>query len=86
MDTMLSTLFPLQEALIKSITPSQIITVLASIVGVGMTFVLMWFGVRKLISIFKNSVLYGSFFDADYREYRQRMKQIERESSERGDR
>ena len=43
---------PLKTALIGSITPAQLVTILASIVGVGMTFVLMWFGARKLKQIF----------------------------------
>lgn len=50
---------PLQEALVASITPAQIVTILAAIIGVGMTFVLMWFGVRKLVSIFKKAVTKG---------------------------
>lgn len=50
---------PLKTALVGSITPAQIVTVLAGIIGVGMTFVLMWFGVRKLISIFKKAVTKG---------------------------
>ena len=50
---------PLKTALVSSITPVQIVTVLAGIIGVGMTFVLMWFGVRKLISIFKKAVTKG---------------------------
>lgn len=50
---------PLKTALVASITPGQIVTVLAGIIGVGMTFVLMWFGVRKLISIFKKAVTKG---------------------------
>lgn len=33
---------PLQTALVGSITPVQIVAILASIIGVGMTFVLMW--------------------------------------------
>ena len=50
---------PLSKALVGSITPGQIVAVLASIIGVGMTFVLMWFGVRKLVSIFKKAVTKG---------------------------
>ena len=50
---------PLSTALTSSITPAQIVAVLAGIIGVGMTFVLMWFGVRKLISIFKKAVTKG---------------------------
>lgn len=50
---------PLKTSLVASITPAQLVGILASIIGVGMTFVLMWFGVRKLISIFRNAVTSG---------------------------
>lgn len=53
MADMANTIAPLMTALTDSITPAQIIAVLASIIGVGMAFVLMWFGARKLVSIFK---------------------------------
>lgn len=59
METMASTLEPLITALTGSITPGQIVAVLAAIVGVGMTFVLMWFGARKLKSIFTSAVMRG---------------------------
>ena len=59
MADMTNTLAPLQTALTSSITPAQIVAVLAGIIGVGMTFVLMWFGVRKLISIFRKAVSKG---------------------------
>lgn len=50
---------PLQEALVGSITPAQLVTILAAIIGVGMAFVLMWFGARKLKQIFTNAVTKG---------------------------
>lgn len=59
MENIATTLEPLQTALVASITPGQIVAVLAAIIGVGMTFVLMWFGVRKLVSIFKKAVTKG---------------------------
>lgn len=59
MATMATTLQPLITAMTSSITPGQIVTVLAAIVGVGMTFVLMWFGARKLKSIFTAAVTRG---------------------------
>lgn len=59
MANMAETIEPLQTALVGSITPAQIVAVLAAMVGVGMTFVLMWFGVRKLISIFRKAVTKG---------------------------
>lgn len=59
MNDIATVLEPLSTALTSSITPGQIVGVLASIIGVGMTFVLMWFGVRKLISIFRKAVTKG---------------------------
>lgn len=59
MNDISTTLEPLKTALTSSITPGQIVGVLAGIIGVGMMFVLMWFGVRKLISIFKKAVTKG---------------------------
>lgn len=50
---------PLTDALVASITPAQLVAILASIVGVGMAFVLMWFGARKLKQIFVNAVTKG---------------------------
>ena len=50
---------PLKTALVGSITPAQLVAILASIVGVGMTFVLLWFGARKLKQIFTQAVTKG---------------------------
>lgn len=63
MSDMTNTLYPLQTALIRSITPAQIIGVLAGIIGVGITFVLMWFGVKKLIYIYRSAVFWGTISD-----------------------
>lgn len=38
--------------LTSSITPAEVLTMLGSVVGVGMGFVLMWFGARKAVRIF----------------------------------
>ena len=46
-------------ALTGSITPAQLLAVLASVVGVGIGFVLMWFGARKAISAFTTAVQSG---------------------------
>ena len=46
-------------ALTASITVSQVLTVLASVVGVGMTFFLMWLGVRKATRAFTSAVASG---------------------------
>lgn len=53
------TIKPLTDALTGSITPGQIVGIIAGVVGVGMGFVLMWFGVRKGISIFRKAVMKG---------------------------
>lgn len=50
---------PFITALTSAITPAEILTVLASVVGVGMSFVLMWFGVRKAIGAFTAAVFGG---------------------------
>lgn len=46
-------------SLTGSITPAQIITVLGSVVGVGMAFFLMWLGIRKAIGAFSSAVKSG---------------------------
>ena len=46
-------------ALQTAITPAQLLTILAAVIGVGMTFVLMWFGVRKIIRIFTSALQRG---------------------------
>lgn len=46
-------------ALTGSITPTQILTILASVIGIGMTFFLMWLGVRKAVKIFSKAVKNG---------------------------
>ena len=46
-------------AMTGSLTPASLVSVLATIVGVGMGFVLMWFGVRKAKSMFEAAVFRG---------------------------
>ena len=46
-------------ALTGSITPVQVLTVLASVIGVGMTFFLMWLGVKKAVRAFTTAVSTG---------------------------
>lgn len=48
-----------KTALVGTITPAQVLTVLASVVGVGMTFFLMWLGVKKLVRGFTSAVQNG---------------------------
>lgn len=46
-------------ALTSSITPAQVLAVLASIIGVGMAFFLMWLGVKKATRAFTTAVATG---------------------------
>lgn len=46
-------------ALKSSITPAQVLTVLAAVVGIGMAFFLMWLGVRKATRAFTSAVATG---------------------------
>ena len=92
MTDMTNTLAPLQTALTSSITPGQIVAVLAGIIGVGMTFVLMWFGAKKLIYVFRNAVFWGtisdlrhsSFSGSDGNEAREVYKQLLKWEHEKG--
>lgn len=45
--------------LTSSITPAQVLAMLGSVVGVGMGFVLMWFGARKAVRIFSTAFSRG---------------------------
>lgn len=49
----------LLDALTKAITPTQVLAVLAAVIGVGMTFFLMWLGVRKAVTAFTAAVSRG---------------------------
>lgn len=46
-------------ALKSSITPAEVLTVLAAVIGVGMAFFLMWLGVRKATRAFTSAVATG---------------------------
>ena len=47
------------SALTSSITPTQVLSVLAAVIGVGMAFFLMWLGVRKATKSFTSAVANG---------------------------
>lgn len=47
------------DALTATITVEQVLTVLAAVVGVGMSFFLMWLGVRKATRGFTTAVATG---------------------------
>lgn len=46
-------------ALTGTITTAQVLAILGSVVGVGITFVLMWMGVRKITGSFTSAVMRG---------------------------
>ena len=46
-------------ALTSAITPTQVLTVLAAVIGVGMSFFLMWLGVKKATRAFTTAVATG---------------------------
>lgn len=50
---------PYTTALTSSISPADLIAVLASVVGVGMAFFLAWLGVRKATNTFATAVSTG---------------------------
>jgi len=50
---------PVISALTTAVTPTQIITLLASIIAFGIVYVFMWFGIRKIIKIFRSAVMGG---------------------------
>lgn len=50
---------PVITSLTGAVTPTQILALLASIIAVGIPFVMMWFGVRKIVKIFKSAVMKG---------------------------
>lgn len=50
---------PVISALTTAVTPAQIISLVASIVAFGIPFVFMWFGMRKVIKIFRSAVMGG---------------------------
>lgn len=47
------------EALTTAVAVSDVVTLLASIVGIGMGFVLMWFAVRKAYRMFISALTRG---------------------------
>lgn len=46
--------------LTASITPADIVGILVQLIGIGMTFFLMWLGVRKAITVFTGAVKNGN--------------------------
>ena len=52
-------LSPVTTALTNAVSVGDIITLLASILTFGLPFVFMWFGIRKVIRIFRSAVMGG---------------------------
>ena len=52
-------LTPIMTALTSAITPASLISMIASVIGYAMPFVLMWFGYRFLKRTFTKAVLAG---------------------------
>lgn len=50
---------PLVTALTTSVTPADVVTLLAVVIGAGMGFVLVWFGSRKVTSGFMGALKKG---------------------------
>lgn len=50
---------PIITALTSAVTPANIIGLVASIVAFGIPFVFMWFGMRKVVKIFRSAVMGG---------------------------
>lgn len=50
---------PLTSALSAGITPAMVLAIIASVIGVAIVFVLMWFGVRKIVKGFMSAVTKG---------------------------
>lgn len=50
---------PVITSLTTAVTPAQIITLVSSIIAFGIPFVFMWFGMRKVIKIFRSAVMGG---------------------------
>ena len=50
---------PVITALTTAVTPAQIISLITGVIAFGIPFVFMWFGVRKVIKIFRSAVMGG---------------------------
>lgn len=50
---------PITEAVTSLITPTDIIIVIAGVIGAGMGFILAWFGIRKVVNALRNAILRG---------------------------
>lgn len=51
---------PIITSLTSAVTTGNIVSLLASIIAFGIPFVFMWFGIRKVIKIFRSAVMGGN--------------------------
>lgn len=51
---------PFTTALTSAVTLADVVAILASVIGLGVTLYLGWFGIRKAISVVKKG-LHGKF-------------------------
>lgn len=52
-------LSPIMDALTEAITAADLVSIIASVIGYAMPFVLMWFGYRFLKRAFTKAVMAG---------------------------
>lgn len=57
--TALPDLTPIMNALTEAITAADLVSIIASVIGYAMPFVLMWFGYRFLKRAFTKAVMAG---------------------------
>lgn len=50
---------PVITALTSAVTPAQIITLISGLIAFGIVYVFMWFGIRKIVKIFRSAVMGG---------------------------
>lgn len=50
---------PVITALTSAVTPTQIITLIGGLIAFGIVYVFMWFGIKKIVKIFRSAVMGG---------------------------
>ena len=50
---------PVITALNSAVTPTQIITLVVGLIAFVIVYVFMWFGIRKIVKIFRSAVMGG---------------------------
>lgn len=59
-NTIVEAIKPFTTALTSAVTLGDVVAILASVIGLGVTLYLGWFGIRKAISVVKKG-LHGKF-------------------------